>query len=54
MKKCCYIFLVLNRRLFVTTDTELNAIAAAAIIGFNMNPHMGYSTPAAKGKPIRL
>lgn len=31
----------LNRRLFVTTETELNAMAAPANIGFNRNPVKG-------------
>ena len=42
------------RKLFVTTETELNAIAAAAIIGFKRKPVKGYNTPAAKGIPITL
>jgi hypothetical protein len=38
----------------VTTETELSAIAAPAIIGLSMKPVDGYSTPAANGMPIRL
>jgi hypothetical protein len=48
------IFLVFNLRLFVTTLTELRAIAAPAIIGLSINPVSGYSTPAATGMPITL
>ena len=43
-----------NLRLFVTTDTELMAIAAPATIGFSINPQMGYKIPAATGIPMRL
>lgn len=48
------IFLAFIRKLLVITDTELKAIAAAAIIGFSKKPQQGYNTPAAKGIPIRL
>ena len=41
-------------RLLLTTDTELNAIAAPANMGFNENPQKGYKRPAAIGIPIRL
>ncbi|MDT7858834.1 MAG: hypothetical protein RQ930_02190 [Candidatus Aenigmarchaeota archaeon] len=34
---------------FVTTLTELKAIAAAAIMGFNNIPKNGYNMPAAIG-----
>ena len=34
--------------------TELNAMAALAIIGLNTIPNHGYSAPAAMGTPIRL
>src|SRR5690606_37844491 len=44
----------LSRRLLVTTDTELSAMAAPAIIGSNRKPLKGYSSPAAMGIPIRL
>lgn len=37
-----------------TTDTDENAIAAAAIIGFNKNPVKGYNKPAANGMPAIL
>lgn len=43
-----------NRRLFVTTDTELSAIAAPAIIGLSKNPLIGYSAPAATGIAMTL
>ena len=43
-----------NKRLFDTTDTELKAIAAAAIIGLSKKPLILYRTPAAIGIPIRL
>ena len=44
----------LSLKLFVTTETELNAIAAPAAIGFNKNPQIGKSKPAATGIPITL
>jgi hypothetical protein len=34
-------FIRFNRRLFATTETELKAIAAPAIIGFRRNPKKG-------------
>jgi len=43
-----------SRRLFATTLTELNAIAALARIGDRSNPNAGYSTPAATGMPTTL
>jgi hypothetical protein len=43
-----------SRKLFVTTLTELKAIAALAMIGLSINPVTGYSTPAAIGIPITL
>ena len=49
-----YNFFVLNLKLFVTTLTELSAIAAPAIIGLNKNPLMGYNIPAAMGMPMTL
>jgi hypothetical protein len=60
---------ILSRREFVTTVMELNAIAAAAMIGFkkpwsprmNLRPdgtfpflNAKYSTPAATGMRIQL
>ena len=36
------------------TDTELNVIAALAIIGLSSSPNQGYSTPAAIGTPATL
>ena len=38
----------------VTTDTELKAIAAPAIMGLKRNPVNGYRTPAAMGMPSVL
>ena len=43
-----------SRKLFVTTLTELRAIAALAMIGLSISPVTGYSTPAAIGIPITL
>ena len=42
------LYLFINNE-FKTTETELNAIAAAAIIGFNKKPKSGYKIPAAIG-----
>ena len=39
---------------FDTTDTELNAMAAAAMIGFRLMPNQGMRMPAAMGMPITL
>lgn len=47
-------FIAFNLRLFPTTETELKAIAAPAIIGSSKNPLKGYSKPAATGIPIKL
>jgi hypothetical protein len=47
-------FFVFNRRLLLTTLTELKAIAAPAIIGFNKKPLIGNKMPAAIGIPITL
>ena len=41
------IFFILSA--LVTTDTELNAIAADAIIGFKVIPQTGIKMPAATG-----
>ena len=43
-----------SRRLFATTLTELNAIAALAMMGLSSHPKAGYRTPAATGMPITL
>lgn len=43
-----------NRRAFPITERELNAIAAAAMIGERSMPYAGYSTPAAIGTPSTL
>ena len=36
------------------TETELNAIAAAARMGLSKRPNIGYKTPAATGTPATL
>jgi hypothetical protein len=41
-----------KRNAFVTTETELKAIAAPAIIGSNNQPKTGYNTPAAMGMAL--
>lgn len=38
----------------LTTDTELKAIAAPAIMGLRSHPVIGYNTPAAIGIPALL
>ena len=43
-----------KRKAFPITDTELNVIAALAIIGLSSNPNTGYNTPAATGTPSTL
>src|SRR5690606_6927276 len=43
-----------SRRLFPTTLTELNAMAALARIGLSSTPNAGYSAPAAIGIPALL
>ena len=43
-----------SRSAFPITDTELNVIAALAIIGLSRRPKKGYSTPAAIGTPTTL
>jgi len=45
---------VRNRNAFTITDTELNDMAKAAIIGDNNIPKNGYRTPAAIGTPNTL
>jgi hypothetical protein len=54
MKKTLLYFLNFNRKLLLTTDTELKAIAPPAIIGFSKKPLIGYSTPAPSGIPMTL
>ena len=49
-----YNFNNFNRKLLLTTETELSAIAAPAIMGLSKNPFTGYKIPAAKGIPIAL
>jgi hypothetical protein len=43
-----------RRRLLLTTETELIAIANAAMTGLIIRPENGYRTPAAMGIPITL
>ena len=43
-----------KRSALAMTDTELNVIAALAIIGLRSTPNTGYSTPAATGTPSTL
>jgi hypothetical protein len=43
-----------RRSAFAMTDTELNVIAALAIIGLSSKPNTGYNTPAATGTPSTL
>ena len=43
-----------SRNAFVTTETELMAMAAPAKIGESRRPNAGYSTPAATGMPSAL
>lgn len=49
-----YNFRYLSRRALAITDTELTDMAAAAIIGFNVMPSIGRSTPAAAGMASTL
>ena len=44
----------LKSSVFPTTETEENAIAAPANIGFNKYPLKGYSNPIATGIPTTL
>jgi len=44
-----FIFFPFNLRLFATTEIELKAIVAPAIIGLRRKPETGNSTPAAMG-----
>ena len=41
-------------RAFPITDTELNVMAALAIIGLSSSPNHGYRIPAATGTPATL
>lgn len=43
-----------NRSEFITTETELSAMAAAASIGCKAGPPKGTSNPAATGMPSTL
>ena len=47
-------FFILNRNELLTTDTELKAMAAEAIMGFRSGPPKGWSAPAATGIPTTL
>ena len=44
----------LNRSALPMTETELNVIAALAIIGLSSSPNQGYRMPAAIGTPATL
>jgi hypothetical protein len=46
--------ILLSRRAFAITDTELNVIAALAIMGLSTIPKYGYKIPAATGTPMAL
>ena len=43
-----------KRSALLITDTELNVIAALAIIGLSSSPNHGYRMPAAIGTPATL
>ena len=43
-----------NLSAFAITETELNVIAALAMIGLRRIPKNGYKTPAAMGTPKTL
>lgn len=43
-----------SRKLFITTLTELNAMAALASTGLSISPVKGYKAPAATGMPTTL
>src|SRR5687767_4067368 len=45
---------LLNRSALPMTETELNVIAALAIIGLSSSPNQGYRMPAAIGTPATL
>lgn len=49
-----YNFKFRSRSALITTEKELNVIAAAAIMGLSSSPKNGYSTPAAIGTPSKL
>src|ERR1035437_6461394 len=54
VKSCHCIFLLRSLRELATTDTELNDMAADAIIGLCMGPPRINRTPAAIGMPMIL
>ena len=43
-----------RRNALAITETELNVMAALAIIGLSRIPKNGYNTPAAMGTPAKL
>ena len=47
------LYLFINNEL-LTTESELKAIAAPAIMGFSSQPVKGNNTPAATGIPTEL
>jgi hypothetical protein len=47
-------FKLFNLKEFINMDTELKAMAPAAIIGFNLGPPNRYNIPAAIGIPAVL
>ncbi len=47
-------FTLLSLSALLITDTELKLIAAAAKIGLNRMPNLGYRMPAAIGTPSEL
>ena len=49
-----YSFINRSLKAFVTTETELQLMAAAAIIGLSSQPKGGENRPAAKGMPMVL
>lgn len=51
LKPTLYLFI---KRELLTTETELNAIAAPAMTGLRRNPVNGYKIPAAIGIPSEL
>ena len=49
-----YSFAARKRSALLMTDTELKLMAAAAMIGLNKIPNLGYRMPAAMGTPTEL
>ena len=50
----CQKFFLFNLSAFQTTETELKALAALAMIGLKRSPKKGYKMPAAIGMPKTL